>query len=234
VVLDTAWAEEFREFCLQNPGPCPLLDETAPGSPEPRRLARGADIRYELPGYRIFANGTFTDASDLGAYWSDESVAFLLGCSFSFEQTLIANGVRMKHIDRSLTVSMYVTDIQCTPVGRLRGPMVVSMRPIPRERVRLVRSLCAQFSGAHGEPLDVDAPYDLGISALDRPDFGDVVPIGTDEVEMFWPCGVTPQVVLERSGCPSFACHRPGQMFVSDRADTIGVIVSAASDPGAP
>lgn len=234
MVLDAGWANEFREFCLANAGPCPLLDQTAPGSPEPRRLALGADVRYELPGYRIFTDGSFVDASDLAAYWRADSVAFLLGCSFSFERALIAIGVRMKHVDAGVTVPMYITDIQCTPAGRLRGPMVVSMRPIKKHLVTLVRGLCAQFRGAHGEPLKVSAPEEIGIGAIERPDFGDAVSIAADEVPMFWPCGVTPQVVLQRSGCPSFACHRPGQMFITDREETIDVIARAASDPGAP
>lgn len=130
---------------------------------------------------------------------------------------------------------MYITSIECTRSGRIVGPMVVSMRPIPRRSLALVRRICSAYPGAHGAPLEVDGPRELGINDLGRPDFGDPVPVGADEEPTFWACGVTPQVVLDRSGCPSFAMHQPGRMFISDAPETITPLsVAAASDRVAP
>ncbi|MEA2661803.1 MAG: hypothetical protein QOH08_1375 [Chloroflexota bacterium] len=220
-VVTRDWAGEFREFCERNPQPCPLLDVTEPGSPRPMRLAPDADIRYDLPGYRIFRDGSFTDATDLASVWTNDMVAFLIGCSFSFEDAMLRDRIPVRHIELGRTVPMFVTNIDCTPVGRLSGPTVVSMRPIPLGSVDRVREICARYPGSHGAPLHIGDPSAIGIADVGRPDFGDAVPIGPDEVPVFWACGVTPQIVLDRSGCPTWASHKPGCMFVSDREETI-------------
>jgi uncharacterized protein YcsI (UPF0317 family) len=127
----------------------------------------------------------------------------------------------MRHVELGRTVSMYTTADQCAPAGRLHGPLVVSMRPVPRARVTEVRDICARYPGAHGAPIHVGDPSALGIADLARPDFGDAVPVQEGEVPAFWACGVTPQVVLRESGCLWFASHEPGQMFVTDREEDL-------------
>src|SRR5690606_40947335 len=86
-------------------------------------------------------------SSDLiRSHWEEDLVAFLLGCSFTFEQALLANGIPVRHMEENCNVPMYRTSIPCVPAGRFKGPMVVSMRPIPekigrascRERVELL------------------------------------------------------------------------------------------------
>jgi len=198
-----------------------MLDVTDAGSPQPRRVAPSADLRTDVPGYRLYEHGQMRQLADLRTVWADDLVAFLLGCSFSFERVLVAAGLSMRHIELRRTVPMYITDRASTPAGRLHGPLVVSMRPIPLERVDDVMAICARLPGAHGEPIHVGDPSVLGIEELGRPDFGDAVPLMTGEVPVFWACGVTPQVVLRASGCDWFASHEPGHMFVTDRDDTL-------------
>jgi uncharacterized protein YcsI (UPF0317 family) len=226
VVLKREWAEEFRAFCLRNPRPCPLLDMTEPGSPHPLRLAPDADLRTDVPGYRVFSDGRFVEVTDLRDVWSGDVVSFLIGCSFSFERALLSAGLPLRHIELGSTVPMYVTSRVCAAAGRLGGPMVVSMRPLPEPLVERATAICSAYPGSHGPPVHVGDPAALGIRDLTQPDFGDPVPIRAGEVPVFWGCGVTPQVVLERSGCEWFAAHRPGRMFVSDRPDTIGPLVA--------
>lgn len=221
VVLRADWAEEFSEFCVRNPRPCPLLDVTAVGSPDPRRLAPGADLRTDVPGYRIFAQGTFREATDLRAEWGGDSVGFLLGCSFTFERALQAAGIPLRHVEQGTTVPMYRTSLACIPTARLAGPMVVSMRSIPRALVDRATEISARYPGSHGAPVHAGDPSTIGIADIAHPDFGDPVDIGDDEVPVFWACGVTPQVILEASGCPAFAAHAPGRMFVGDAPETI-------------
>jgi uncharacterized protein YcsI (UPF0317 family) len=221
VVLGRDWADEFREFCLANPRPCPLLDVTAPGSPRPQRVAPDADVRTDIPGYRLYRGGVFEQLDDLRGVWRDDLVAFLTGCSFSFERALLANGILVRHIALGRTVPMYISSLECAATARLRGPMVVSMRPIAAQDVDRVRQICARYPGSHGEPVHVGDPSAIGIRDLGGPDFGDAVPVGEGEVPVFWGCGVTPQVVLDRSGCRWFASHEPGRMFVTDREETI-------------
>src|SRR6267154_5445657 len=57
VVVPRELAFDFLLFCQRNPKPCPLLDVTEPGSAEPRLVAPGADLRTDVPCYRVFRNG---------------------------------------------------------------------------------------------------------------------------------------------------------------------------------
>lgn len=221
VVLPREWADDFREFCLRNPRPCPLLDVTAPGSARPTRLAPDADLRTDVPGYRVYRDGVAEPRDDLRDLWRDDLVAFLLGCSFTFERALRAEGIPLRHIELGRTVPMFVTSLACEPAGRIAGPMVVSMRPILERDLERTRRICARYPGSHGEPVYVGDPARIGIRDLDRVDFGDPVPVRAGEVPAFWGCGVTPQVVLERSGCRWYASHEPGWMFISDRPETV-------------
>jgi len=229
VVLPVGWAAEFIEFCLRNPGPCPLLDVTAAGSPDPRRIAPGADLRTDVPGYRVYRQATFHETADLVQQWPDDAVGFLLGCSFTFERALQAAGIPLRHVEQGTTVPMYRTGISCVGTARLAGPMVVSMRPIPRALVERATELSAHYPGSHGAPIHAGDPAAIGIADLACPDYGDSVDIGPDEVPVFWPCGVTPQVILEASGVVSFAAHAPGRMFVGDAVETIGVLSAATA-----
>lgn len=224
VVLPVSWAAEFIEFCIRNPRPCPLLDLTDPGSAEPRRIAPGADLRTDVPGYRVYTDGAFHDRDDLVSGWLSDSVGFLLGCSFTFERALQAARVPLRHVEQGTTVPMYRTSLACIPTARLAGPMVVSMRPIPRHLVEQAAEISARYPGSHGAPVHAGDPTDIGIHDIARPDYGDPVEIRRDEVPVFWACGVTPQAVLERSGVETFAAHAPGRMFVGDAPETIGAL----------
>ena len=154
-----------------------------------------------------------TSVEDL---WRDDLVAFLIGCSFSFESELIEAGIEMRHNTQGRNVSMYITNIACEPAGKMSGNMVVSMRPIPYEQV--VRAV--QISGAipkvHGAPIHIGDPSVIGIDDISKPDFGDAVDIHEGEVPVFWPCGVTPQSVVMNVK-PKFAItHAPGCMLITD------------------
>src|SRR5580698_2826359 len=87
VVVPRDLAFDFLLFCQRNPKPCPLLDVTEPGSAEPRLIAPEADLRTDLPRYRIYRAGELLDEpTTLTAWWRDDLVGFLIGCSFTFEQ----------------------------------------------------------------------------------------------------------------------------------------------------
>lgn len=53
VILPEDYAFEFMLFSFRNPKPCPILDITEPGNPEPEYAAPGADIRRDLPKYEF-------------------------------------------------------------------------------------------------------------------------------------------------------------------------------------
>jgi len=210
-------AYDFLLFCQRNPRPCPLLEVTEPGSPEPKGVALGADLRTDLPRYRIYTDGQLADeVTDATPYWRGDLVAFLIGCSFTFEWALLEAGIPLWHVAHGKNVAMWRTATECRPAGRFHGPMVVSMRPIRSGDVAKAVTVTARFPSAHGAPVHVGDPAALGIGDLGRPDWGDPQPVGPGEVPVFWACGVTPQAVALASKPPFMITHSPGHMFITD------------------
>ncbi len=220
VVVPHDAAGEFERFARLNPKPCPLLDITDPGSPM-TRLAPGADLRTDLPAYRVWEHGRcVAEPDDITGYWRGDLVAFLLGCSFTFERALLAAGVPVRHIEQGANVPMFITSRQCQRGGRFSGPLVVSMRPVPADLVATAVEVTARCPAAHGAPVQAGDPAALGIADLARPDFGDQVVPEAGDVPVFWACGVTPQVALTSARLPLAITHAPGHMLVTDVPDT--------------
>jgi uncharacterized protein YcsI (UPF0317 family) len=222
VILPRDLAYDFLIFCQRNPKPCPVLEVTDPGSPEPVLTAPGADLRRDLPRYRIYRHGQLeAEVSDLTAVWRDDLVSFLLGCSFTFEAAMLEAGIPVRHLEEGKNVPMYITTQPCIPAGIFHGPLVVSMRPIPPELVPQAVHVTARFPAAHGGPVQIGDPSALGVQDLARPDFGDPVTIRDGEVPLFWACGVTPQAVAMQAKPPFMITHAPGHMFVTDLRDEV-------------
>ncbi len=220
VVVPRELAFDFLLFCHRNPKPCPLLDVTEPGNPEPRQVAPGADLRTDVPRYRVYERGELVDEpADLHAWWRQDLVGFLLGCSFTFENALLEAGVPVRHIEAGCNVPMYRTNLPLRPAAVFRGSMVVSMRPLaPAQAVTAVQ-VCSRYPRAHGAPVHFGDPAAIGIRDLARPDFGDPVEIRPGETPVFWACGVTPQAVAMEVRPPLLITHKPGHMFVTDLRD---------------
>jgi uncharacterized protein YcsI (UPF0317 family) len=217
VVLAEKYAFDFLLFCQRNPKPCPLLEVMEKGIPEPKETAPGSDIRTDLPKYRIYEKGRFVkEIETITEYWTSDMVSFLLGCSYSFEFALMDAGVPLRHIEEGKTVPMYITNISSKKAGAFEGPVVVSMRPIPPEKVVKAVQVTTRFASVHGAPVHVGDPSKIGIRDLAEPDYGDRVRLGPDEVPVFWACGVTPQVAIIRNKPDLVVTHSPGHMFISD------------------
>ncbi|MFL6123800.1 putative hydro-lyase [Actinophytocola sp.] len=217
IAVPRDWAYDMLLFAQRNPKPCPLLDVTEPGDPR-TVLAPGADLRTDVPRYRVWHDGALTaEPTDATAHWREDLVAFLIGCSFTFESALVAAGVRLNH---GRNVPMYVTNRECRPAGRLHGPMVVSLRMIPAAQVDTAVRVTALMPAVHGAPVHVGDPGALGITDLDHPDFGDRPVVEPGDAPVFWACGVTPQAALMASRPPFAITHAPGHMFVTDVEDT--------------
>lgn len=166
----------------------------------------------------LFAQGSLIDEpSDATDYWTDNTVAFLIGCSFTFEQALLDNGVPVAHIDQGVNAPMYLTNIDCEPAGAFSGKMVVSMRPIPAGLVADAVRITSRYPAVHGAPVHVGEPGLIGIDDLAAPDFGDAVDIPAGWVPVFWACGVTPQSIVQ----PTPSAYR-GAPCPSSRAISSG------------
>ncbi|MBW4037161.1 MAG: putative hydro-lyase [Proteobacteria bacterium] len=220
VVLPADVAGEFMLFCQRNPKPCPVLAVTAPGEVGLPQLGADIDLRTDLPGYRVWQHGALVaEPDDLAAYWRDDLVAFVIGCSYTFETALRNAGIGLRHVEQGTEVPMYRTAIDCVPAGRFHGRLVVSMRPLkPRDAIRAVQ-ITSRYPAVHGAPVHIGLPGSIGIEDLDRPDYGMKAAIRPDELPVFWACGVTPQSVLAASRLPFAITHRPGRMLVLDVAD---------------
>lgn len=217
VILPADWANDFLRFCQLNPKPCPLIAAgAAPGDPSLPSLG-DIDIRTDVPGYRVFRDGELTaEVPDISDLWRDDLVTFALGCSFSFEEALLADGLDVRNVSEGVNVPMYRTSIDCSPAGPFAGKMVVSMRPFrAADAIRAVQ-ICTRFPSVHGAPVHLGDPGLIGIADLARPDYGDTVTVASDELPVFWACGVTPQVALEGARPPLAITHSPGCMLVTD------------------
>ncbi|MGE5157875.1 MAG: putative hydro-lyase [Gemmatimonas sp.] len=216
-ILPEKFASAFHRFCQLNPKPCPIIGMSDVGDPRIPALGADLDIRTDLPRYRVWRDGEVVEEpTDINAHWRDDLVAFVLGCSFSFEEPLLAEGLPIKHIQLKTRVPMYRTNIACQSAGPFAGPVVVSMRPFkPADAIRAVQ-ITTRFPAVHGAPVHLGHPHLIGIKDIAKPDYGDPVPVEPDEIPVFWACGVTPQAVVAAAKVPFAITHAPGLMLVTD------------------
>jgi len=216
-ILPANYATDFLRFCQRNPKPCPLVGVSETGDPVLHTLGDDVDIRTDVPRYKIFENGDVVDqVRDITSLWRDDFVTFVLGCSFTFEEALISEGIAIRHIDENKTVSMFRTNIATTPAGPFSGDTVVSMRSLPvKDAIRAIE-ITSRFPQAHGTPIHFGDPQKIGIADVSKPDWGDTTEIKEGEVPVFWACGVTPQVAIRDAKPPISITHAPGHMLITD------------------
>jgi uncharacterized protein YcsI (UPF0317 family) len=216
-ILPREYADEFRLFCERNPKPCPLLAVSQPGDPRLPELGADIDIRTDVPRYRVFRDGALVEeVADLRDVWRSDLVTFVLGCSFSFEEALRAAGLPLRYVEQGRNVSMYRTSIDCTPAGRFRGKLVVSMRPFKAADAIRAIEITSRYPRAHGAPVHIGRPDLIGVGDLAKPWAGDATEVRADELPVFWACGITPQSVLLDAKPSLCITHAPGHMLVTD------------------
>jgi len=220
VMLPQSEAADFLAFCTKNNAALPLLDMTPAGVPVTKAYAPDADLRTDVPLYRVFRDGELVDeVPNIKNYWRDDMVSFVLGCSMTFDSALLANGIPNRQLTETGKPSMYVTNIECEPTERFSGPLVVSMRPmLPAQAIRAIQ-VTSRFPKTHGAPNHFGDPAAIGIADIMKPDIGAPVRILDGEVPVFWPCIGTIWSVVARSKPPFFISHAPGCMFIADLSD---------------
>lgn len=218
IAVPRGLAHDVRRFARRNPKSCPVLDVSEPGAVGSDIFA--GDLRTDLPGYCVYEHGELVaEVSDVRDAWREDLVAFLIGCSFTFEAALLEAGVPVRHLEVNSNVPMYRTTRECHPAGSVSGPLVVSMRPVPVHQVDTAVWVTGRYPAVHGAPVHIGDPGALGITDLGSPDFGDAVPVHPDELPVFWACGVTPQAAIMRSRPPFAIAHAPGMMAITDVRD---------------
>ena len=221
IILPRELAFDFLLFCQRNPKPCPVLEVLEVGEYEPTLTSPGADIRTDVPKYRLFRDGELAgEEVDILKLWQKDLVTFLLGCSFTFESALVEAGIPLCHWKKEKNVAMFITNINTISAGIFTGPMVVTMRPIHQRQVVKAVQVTSRFPGAHGAPIHIGDPTAIGIRDINRPDYGDAAEFEEGQVPLFWACGVTPQAVALQSKPSFMITHSPGHMFITDMRDT--------------
>ncbi len=224
-IIPAEMAGEFLLFCQRNPSPCPVLDVTERGNPHPMLVAPEADLRTDVGKYRVFREGKLIDEpTDVVKYWRDDLVAFVIGCSLSFDWALKASNIPYRFIGE------YTTNIQCIPAGRFHGPMRVTCRLFDgsHNAIRAIQ-ISSRYPGVHGAPIAIGDPKALGIKDLCRDGFSGkqepIAPQKASEVALFWGCGVTPQLAAMESKIPFMITHASGHMLITDKlAEDFAVI----------
>lgn len=216
-IVPHALAYDFLLYCQRNPKPCPLLAVSNAGEPHLPKLGADLDVRTDAPRYRVWRHGELADElPDISSLWRDDLVTFAIGCSFSFEQAIMAAGIPLRHVARGDNVAMFRTSIATTPAGVFHGPLVVTMRPFSAaDAVRAVQ-ITSRFPNVHGAPVHLGDASAIGIADINRPDFGDPIEVRAGEIPVFWACGVTPQAAVKQARPEFCITHAPGCMLVTD------------------
>ena len=225
-ILPVEHALDFMRYCQRNPKPCPLVGVSETGDPMLPTLGADIDIRTDVSAYNVYRNGelddTVTDITDL---WRDDFVTFALGCSFTFEHALVKAGIPLWHFQESKTVPMYRSNLATRDAGPFGGEMVVTMRALHPDKVDQAHEISRRYPLAHGGPVHVGDPADIGIEDLGSPQWGDAPPAVGSDVPVYWACGVTPQNAMLRAKLPLSITHKPGHMLLTDVDDQAEVPV---------
>ena len=217
VLLDSSYADRFNLFCKSNPVPCPCHYVSSPNEISAGHLSSDSDVRTDVSKYRILENGEQArTVSNLMEQDIRNYVTFYLGCSYTFEQSLINSNIPQRHIQQNNSVAMYISNVQCVSVPPFRCNMVVSMRYIPFEFLKLTHEVSAAFPLSHGAPIWIGEPGRIGIREISLPDFGTYTAPSEGDIPVFWGCGVTTQQALISAKLGRVFTHYPGHMFISD------------------
>jgi uncharacterized protein YcsI (UPF0317 family) len=216
-ILPAQFARDFVAYCRANSSACPVLAVGEAGDPSLPALGNDIDVRTDCPSYWIHTDGRhFATVEEIKQAWREDLVSVAIGCWFSMEDALRRADVRLRHLEMGIQGPLMRTNWPTTPVGPFHGPLVVSMRPFPREQVETVRAVTARFPRVHGAPIHEGDAAALGISRFDYPDFGEPMPVLPGEVPLYWGCGLTALAALERARIPFFITHAAGSMLMTD------------------
>lgn len=211
-------AFDFMRFCFNNPKALPLLDVTAPGDPVPRKAAPDADMRTDVGEYLVLRDGEVAErVRSLEPLWRKDHVAFLTGCNLSMDRVMLEAGMPLPHLQSEEAFpAQYRSSLECVPSGSFKGPLVVSLRPVPDALVVPLIELTGRYELSHGAPVHIGDPAAIGIRDLSKVDWGRENAIPPKHTPMFWACGITAQAAAIASRIPEMIVHAPGRMFVTD------------------
>jgi uncharacterized protein YcsI (UPF0317 family) len=218
MIVPAAYAEQFETYCRQNPQALPIIGRSAVGDPFLPELGEDLDIRTDVGGYMVFRDGELVSTPDsVVDLWRDDLVSFVLGCSFSFEQMLLAHGVTLRHLDEGSVSAMYVSDRDTIPAGPFGGKLVVSMRALQPADAITATIVSDRYRQFHGRPVWIGDPAGIGITDLSQSYGGHgLTRLLPGELPVFWACGATAQIAALQAGLPLCITHHKAHMVVTD------------------
>lgn len=216
-IVPRDYAEAFLLYCQRNPQPCPLLSRSDAGDPFLPELGRDIDIRTDVPRYHVFEHGEFTrEVTDIRDLWREDLVTFAMGCSFSFEEALVNDGVPLPYLDRGEVAGVYQSTLETRPAGRFHAKLIVTMRPFsPPDAIRAIQ-ITSRFPRVHGAPIHIGDPAQIGVDLNETYCGVGSKVVGQGELPLFWACGLTPQIAAANARPPLFITHAPSSMLVTD------------------
>ena len=212
-ILPKNLADDFLRFCQLNPKPCPIIGVSEAGDSRIPALGLDLDIRTDVPRYRVWRDGELVDEpTDVTAWWRDDLVAFVIGCSYSFEQALIEDGLPIRHIERGAERADVPDQHRLQRAGPVRAVRWSSRcgRSSRRTRSGRCRSRRA-FPPCTARRSTSACRIRSGSPTSRSPTTAMPCRSSADEFPVFWACGVTPQAVIAaaKPSVRHHACSRP-------------------------
>lgn len=222
VVLHRALAPAFETFCRANRGPLPLLGRSEPGTWALPALGAVSGTRMDRPQFRKYEFGACTGSLASLEEYSEQlkdMVTFFLDCSSPLEGAWEKAGLPSRDPPGHGHAGAYKTTVPCATIAGFCCPLVVTMRPVPKDTLeRLVQASCS-LMGEQGQPVHIGDPELLGIRDLSRPDYGDPVPCQPGEVPVFWPSQLTSLEAVSGYQTPLAFTSAPGSTVMTDLKD---------------
>lgn len=228
VVLPRSLAPAFESFCQGNHGPLPLLGQSEPEKTFPQ-LSAVPDIRTICPQFQKYEFGTCTGILTSLEEYSEQlkdMVTFIMDCSFSIEEALEQAGIPRRDLTGSGHAGAYKTAVPCATIAGFCCPLVVTMRPVPKDKLERLLLATHSLGGQQGQPIHIGDPELLGIKPLSKPDYGSYVECRPGDVPVFWPSHLTSLEAVIGCKAPLAFASPPGCTVMIPR-DT----VSPASRP---
>ncbi|XP_036061717.1 D-glutamate cyclase, mitochondrial isoform X2 [Onychomys torridus] len=212
VVLPRSLAPAFESFCQANRGPLPLL-----GRSEPEkillRLSAVPDVRSICPQFQKYELGTCTGILASLEEYSEQlkdMVAFIMDCSFSIDKALEQAGIPRRDPAGPSHAGAYKTTVPCATIAGFCCPLVVTMRPVPKDKLERLFQATHSLGGQQGQPIHIGDPELLGIKTLSKPDYGHYVECRPEDVPVFWPSQLTSLEAVISCKAPLAFTNTPG------------------------
>lgn len=217
VILAEKYADDFLRLCKVNPKIFPLYGVSETGNSKLSFLGEDVDVKSDLSSYRVYSNGQFNgNTGSIKEIWQDDFVTFAIGCSLSFEEILIMQGIPLRHLQENKKIPAYQTNIELNSTGAFSGKTFVTMRQFSTLDSTKATTLTAQFPKFHGAPLHSGDCTQIGIKDLSKPDYGDTPTLYKDDIPLYWACGITVLQVIEKAEMPIAIVVNPGYMLITD------------------